>query len=34
MPGQRVQWTEETVDNEGLNRKKSKSASDSLPWDD
>lgn len=34
MPGQRVQWTEETVDNEGLNRKKSKSASDPLPGDD
>lgn len=26
MPGTRVQWSEETVDNEGLNRKKSKSA--------
>ena len=27
MPGTRVQWSEETVDNEGLNRKKSKSQS-------
>lgn len=27
MPTQRVQWTQETVDNEGLNRKKSKSQS-------
>ncbi|GAA5872275.1 hypothetical protein JCM16303_001038 [Sporobolomyces ruberrimus] len=24
MPGNRVQWTDETIDNEGLNRKKSK----------
>lgn len=26
MPGQRVQWAQETIDNEGLGRKKSKSA--------
>lgn len=30
LPGQRVQWTEETVDNEGLGRKKSKSKFRSL----